>query len=260
MQKSWFKFENSVNDSTTVYVYDEISSFGINAKDFVSELNSVKTATINLRLNSPGGDVFDGITIHNALKRHPAKVHVQVDGLAASIASVIAMAGDQVRMAKNAFMMLHNAWCLTAGNAGDLRKLADTLEKFDTTIAKSYQDKTNAKESEIRKMMNDETWLSADEAFSKGFCDSIGDPAEIKARFDLAKFRNTPQAIMAMNILPTPENERDLETFLRDSGMSRKDALAAVSKLKIEAQRDSEDSDLQKLKDFFQGTLKPVFI
>lgn len=255
MQKSWFKFENSINDTTTIYLYDEISAFGINAADFTKELNTVKSGKISLRINSPGGCVFDGITIHNALKRHSAKIHVQVDGLAASIASVIAMAGDTVRMAKNSFIMVHNAWALTAGNAADMRKLADTLDKIDTTLVDVYQGKTKADEADIRQMMNDETWLNADEALAKGFCDAVGDTAEIKARFDLGKFRNTPQTVMGMNIVK-PDNERDLEAVLRDSGLSRKDALAAVASLKNEAsQRDSEEAEMQEFKFYLQGMM-----
>lgn len=252
--KSWFKIENSTADSTTIYVYDEISSWGVSAKDFVAELNGIKTPSINLRINSPGGDVFDGITIHNALKQHSSKVNVQVDGLAASIASIIAMAGDEVRMAKNSFMMIHNAWTFTAGNADELTKMADTLRKIDGTLVKTYQDKTRASQKDIKQMMADETWLSADEALAKGFCDVVGDPAEVKARFDLSKFAHVPQAVMAMNIQQGYATERDIERLLRDAGVSKKAALAAVAAVKGETRRDSED-EAQKVKEFLQKEL-----
>jgi ATP-dependent protease ClpP protease subunit len=255
MQKSWFRFENSSTNSATLYIYDEISAFGIGAADFTKELNSIKAGTINLKINSPGGNVFDGIAIHNALKSHPAKVHVQVDGLAASIASVIAMSGDSIRMAKNSFMMLHRAWCFSAGNCQDFSKLAGVLEKFDTTLVDVYQGKTGNSSKDITAMMDAETWLTADESLAKGFCDFVGDPAEIKARFDLGKFRNTPQAVMGMNIVK-PENERDLETILRDSGLSRKEALAAVSALKADALRDSEQAEIAELQNYLTSLLK----
>ncbi|HEY3308540.1 MAG TPA: head maturation protease, ClpP-related [Desulfuromonadaceae bacterium] len=254
--KSWFKFENKSTDNPTIYIYDEVSAYGVNAKDFIGELNSIKSGIINLRINSPGGCVFDGITIHNALKQHPSKVHVQVDGLAASIASVIAMAGDQVRMAKNSFMMIHNAWALTAGNAGDMRKLADTLDKIDGTLVNTYHDKTGRTEQDIKSMMAAETWMTADEAMQKGFCDFVGDPAEIKARFNLSKFANVPQIVAAMNIISKPDNERDLESILRDSGLSRKEALAAVSSFKFEAQRDAGVTEMQRIKEYMQAILK----
>ena len=255
MKKSWFKIENSSDDSATLHIYDEISCYGVTAADFTSELKAITAGTINLRINSPGGDVFDGITIYNALKSHSAKVHVQVDGLAASIASIIAMSGDSINMAKNSFLMVHFAWALTAGNAEELRKLAGTLDKIDGTLVKTYQERTGDSEQDIRNMMAAETWLTADEALGKGFCDTVGDSAEIKARFDLGKFKNTPQAVMGMNIVK-PDNERDLEAVLRDAGMSKKEALAAVSSLKIEARRDSEDSsELLEVKTFLKETL-----
>ena len=252
--KSWFSFENKAGeDSTTICIYDEVSAWGVTAKDFTSELSNVKTSSITLRINSPGGDVFDGLTIHNALKQHPACVIVQVDGLAASIASVIAMAGDEIRMAKNSFMMIHRASCYAWGNEEDLSKTADTLKKIDGTLMKTYQDRTGGTQRDIKQIMADETWLTADEALAKGFCDCVGDPAEVKARFDLSKFKNTPQAVAAMNITTeAPTNERDLETILRDAGLSKKEALTAVAGLKTEALRDSEAAEAQKFKEYLQ--------
>ncbi|NTW99600.1 MAG: Clp protease ClpP [Geobacteraceae bacterium] len=254
--KSWFRFENKTEAEATLFLYDEIGAWGITAKDFTAELSGVTAGTINLRLNSPGGDVFDGFTIHNLLKEHPAKVKVQVDGLAASIASIIAMAGDEVRMAKNAFMMIHNAWSGLMGNAEDMRKMADTLDKIDGQLVKTYQDKTGSTQRDIRQMMADETWLTADEAVSKGFADSIGDPAEVKARFDLAKFANVPQAVMAMNTLPQePATEREIEQLLRDAGASKKAALAAVAVIKGETLRDSEEEEAKKFKTYLEAEM-----
>lgn len=244
--KSWFRFEAKAgDDAATIYIYDEISAWGVTAKDFIAELRQVTAKTITLRLNSPGGDVFDGITIYNALREHGAKVLVQIDGLAASIASVIAMAGDEVRMAKNSFMMIHFAWAFAAGNATEMRKLAATLDKIDTTLVTTYQDKTGASQRDIRQMMAEETWMSADEAMANGFADAVGDPAEIKARFDLSKFARVPQAVAAMNTLATPEpaTEREIEQLLRDAGASKKAALAAVAALKGETLRDAEGEE-----------------
>ena len=257
--KSWFRFENKAGeDTTTIYIYDEISLWGITAKDFVAALSEVKTSEIKLRLNSPGGDVFDGITIYNALREHPAKVTTQVDGLAASIASVIAMAGDEIRMSENAFMMIHNAWALIAGNAEDMRKLADTLDKIDATLVKTYQDKTGATQRDLRAMMAAETWLTANDALAKGFCDVIGDPAEVKARFDLSKFANVPHAVAAMNISNEQPTERDIEAILRDSGISKRGAMAAVAAIRGEGVREAHDAtEASNLKEFLQmETLK----
>ena len=126
--KSWYSIENAATDEATIYVYDEISRWGVDAKQFVKDLNGVTAKTINLKINSPGGNVFDGCTIHNALKDHAATVNVQVDGLAASIASIIAMAGDKITMAKSAMMMIHNAWGGCCGNSCDMQKMADVLD------------------------------------------------------------------------------------------------------------------------------------
>lgn len=248
--KSWYSIENKAATEATVYIYDEISLWGISANQFVKDLNDITAKTINLRINSPGGNVFDGITIYNSLRDHAATVKVQVDGLAASIASIIAMAGDEIRMAKNSFLMVHNAWSYTAGNAAELRKLADTLDKIDATLTQTYQDKTGMPTADIQQLMADETWLNADEALAKGFADFVGDPVEAQARFDLTKYNKVPQAVIAMNI--KPDNERDLEAILRDSGLSKKEALAAVAGLKAEALRDAEAEEAQKFKDYLQ--------
>jgi len=246
--KSWYSIENKAATEATVYIYDEISLWGVSANQFVKDLNEITAKTINLRINSPGGNVFDGITIYNSLRDHSAKVKVQVDGLAASIASIIAMAGDEIRMAKNSFLMVHNAWSFTAGNAKDLRKLADTLDKIDGTLTQTYQDKTGMPTADIQQLMEDETWLNADEALAKGFADSVGDPVEAKARFDLDKYNKVPQAVIAMNI--KPDNERDLEAVLRDSGLSKKEALVAVSALRTDALRELEAEEIKKMKDY----------
>lgn len=259
--KSWFRIENkAADDSATIHVYDEIGYWGVTAKDFVSALGNVSASTINLRLNSPGGDVFDGITIHNALKQHSAKIIVHVDGLAASIASVIAMAGEEIRMAKNSFMMIHNAWTYTAGNAADLEKMADTLTKIDDTLVATYQEKSGAAVQDIRDMMAAETWLSAEESLSKGFCTCVGDPAEVKAKFDLSKFAKVPQSVMAMNIAQGSEaTERDNEKRLRDSGFSRQQALVMMAALKPD-QRDSETGEAEKFKAYMQTEVIKSFM
>jgi len=260
--KSWFRFEAKAGeDATTIYIYDEISAWGVTAKDFIAELRKVSAKTIHLRLNSPGGDVFDGITIYNALREHAATVKVQVDGLAASIASIIAMAGDEIRMAKNSFMMIHFAWAWAAGNATEMRKLADTLDKIDTTLVTTYQDKTGASQRDIRQMMADETWMSADEALANGFADAVGDVAEINARFDLSKFSRVPQAVAAMNTMgaPEPATEREIEKTLRDAGVSKKAALAAVAAIKGETLRDAGGEENAKgFADFLKAQTETI--
>jgi ATP-dependent protease ClpP protease subunit len=193
-ERAWFEIRAAKNDTTEILIYDEISMFGVSAKDFVTALRDVKTPNIRLRINSPGGDVFDGIAIYNALRAHPAKKTVHIDGLAASIASVIAMAGDEIVMADSAFMMIHDSWGMAIGNADELRALANTLEQIDGTIADIYRARTGKKADELRAMMDAETWMTASQAVDLKFAHRSEDAAEAKnaARFDLSGFKHPP--------------------------------------------------------------------
>ena len=128
---------------------------------------------INVRINSPGGDVFDGMAIYNTLKRHPARIVVDVDGLAASIASVIAMAGDEIRMAKSSVMMIHRAWGIVLGTAHDMVTMAEVLAKLDGQIADVYAQRSRNSAQRMREMMVANTWLTADEAAAAGLADSV---------------------------------------------------------------------------------------
>ena len=257
MKKSWFSIENKASDTATIRIYDEISAYGIKASEFVSELAAVTAKTINLHINSPGGNVFDGVTIYNALRDHKATVNVKIDGLAASIASVIAMAGDTVDIAKNAMMMIHRAWTYAAGNANDMRATADVLDKIDGgVIASTYLDKTGMSRSDLFVMLNAETWLTAQEAKELGFVDTIGGESDTKACFDLTRYNNVPQAALdrwSAKHEKHQSTERELEHLLRDAGVSKTAALAAVAAIKGESLRDSaNDDDVQKLREYRQ--------
>ena len=142
--KPWYSIQAAAKDVAEVLIYDEISSWGITAENFVKDLQGVTAKTINLRINSPGGSVFDGTAIFNALRAHPAKVVSHIDGVAASIASIIALAADEVRMAENAFYMIHNAWGVAMGDGAEMRKMADILDKIAGTLAKTYAAKTGS--------------------------------------------------------------------------------------------------------------------
>ncbi|RAI79305.1 Clp protease ClpP [Macrococcoides goetzii] len=166
-------------------------------KDTLEKLGDVEEITVNI--NSPGGDVYEGIAIHNMLKRHKAKVIVNIDGLAASIASVIAMAGDVVRMPNNAMIMIHNAMSGVVGNANDLREVADLLDKVTSTLMNTYLEKTDKLNTDTLKALLDaETWLTAEEAFSYGFIDEVITSKKLVAcasKEQLDKFRKTPSSI-----------------------------------------------------------------
>jgi len=156
-----------------IFIYDEIGYWGITAADFARALQSLDTDAFTVRLNSPGGEVFDGIAIYNAIKQHRAHVTVQVDGLAASAASFIAQAGDEVVMTKNATMMIHDGMGMVMGNASDMRKQADVLDKASDNIASIYAERTGMKTEEWRAFMLAETWYNADEAVAAGLADRI---------------------------------------------------------------------------------------
>lgn len=187
------------NDTTEINLYDEIGGwFGVTAKQFRQQLDGVKSSKIILNINSPGGDVFDGIAIYNDLLAHKAYVVVRVTGLAASAASLIAMAGDEVQIADNAFFMIHNAWSVAVGDARAMTKRAGLLSKIDSELGDTYAARTGGDADDIREQMNDETWLNADEAVEQGFADQIisaDEKADAKASFDLAPFKNVPKAL-----------------------------------------------------------------
>lgn len=191
----------------TVYLYDAIVATeeeaewygGVSAQSFVKQLAGLEADTIHLRINSPGGSVFAGRAMETALRQHSAKVIVYVDGLAASAASFVAMAGDEIEMAQGAFFMIHKAWSMAWGNSDELRKEADLLDKVDGSLAKTYHDRTGLPEDELAEMMAAETWLDADEAVAKGFADRVAEGNAAQNRWDLSAYQNAPAAPAADN-------------------------------------------------------------
>jgi len=169
----WYEIRARSESDTEIHIYDEIGYFGVTAADFVRDLGKVSAKNITLRINSPGGDVFDGIAIFNALKAHRATVNVFVDGLAASAASFIAMAGDTVTMMGHSQLMIHDASGLCIGPAEDMRKMADLLDKISDNIASIYAEKAGGTTDEWRDRMRAEMWLSDEEAVDMGLADQI---------------------------------------------------------------------------------------
>lgn len=170
---AWYKITNNTSVTTDIMIYDEIGYWGITAQDFVSELKGITSQNISLHLNSPGGEVFDGIAIYQALKSHAANVTITVDSLAASIASVIAMAGDKVVMAKNAQMMIHDGQSMCAGNAADMRYMVEQLDRASNNIASIYADRAGKGTQHWRSLMEAETWFDAESAVESGLADEV---------------------------------------------------------------------------------------
>lgn len=225
------------NKVAEIELYDEIGFWGVTAKQFKDTLVRAEKDGVNeikLRINSPGGDVFDGIAMYNDLVDFKGKVHVEIVGLAASAASLVAMAGDTISMKENAMIMIHNAWTIAIGNKADMRSTADVLEVIDSSLAKTYVSRTGLSLDEVTAMLDAETWLDADEALEKNFIDTIADDNKedddsAKAVFDLSVYNNVPVKV-----------KRDIEASLCDAGYSRSEAKAAVSKgFQVLEQRDA---------------------
>ena len=224
-------------DEATVYIYDEISWYGIQAETFIKDFNNLTEKTIHLRFNSPGGSVFDGTAMFNTIKNHKSRTIAHIDGLAASISSIVALAADEVRMSENAFMMIHDPWSMVVGSADDMRDEADLLDKVGGTIATTYINKTGKTDEEIKNLMAAETWMTADEALEMGFIDAI-DKEERKEKatlFDLSVYANVPDQLIEGKTAPTA---KDMEKALRDVGCSNKQAKAILSEGLQENPRD----------------------
>ena len=193
---SWYTIR-AQSTGAEVVIYDEIGAYGVSAKGFLAELGALPDATpLALRLNSPGGSVFDAVAIYNAIKRHSGTVTVWIDGIAASAASYIAMAGDEVIMPENAFLMIHDPAGVVMGTAVDMRAMAEALDKIKGSLLQGYAAKSGRSHEEIAPLMAAETWLDAKDALDLGFADRIAEPVRIAARFDVGRFRNAPPVLV----------------------------------------------------------------
>ena len=187
----WYDFKNEASRGIVdVYIFDEIGNFGVSAQSFIEEIKSHKGSPMNIHVNCVGGDVFEGMAIYNVIKKRSAKTTVYIEGIAASMGSVIALAADRVIMAENSLFMIHNAWGGATGEARDMMKTAKLLEKISGEIADIYTKKTGMPYDKVKDMMDEETWLSAEEAYDLGFVDSISDAIKVAAKYDVSKFKN----------------------------------------------------------------------
>ncbi len=194
---------NSDTSVTAVYLYDEISYFGVTAADMVAALQGA--GDVALHIHSPGGDVFEGIAMLNVLRQHPGAVDVTVDGWAASAASFVAMAGRTVTMSRNAQMMIHNAHALTIGDAAAHMKSAEQLTQANANIADVYVSKAGGDPAGWLAAMNEETWYTAQEAVDAGLADTVGQPAgQPENVWDLSPVAQRPAARAAQPKQATP--------------------------------------------------------
>lgn len=189
---------NAHESSAEILLYAPIGNLwdeDISAKEVAGNLNLLKNIpNITVRINSPGGDVFEGLAIYNSLLKHPAKINIEIEGMALSVASIIAMAGDTITMAESSLFMIHNPWGFAIGDADDMRKTAEMMDKAKETLITAYRRQTSLSVKAISAAMDAETWYTASEAKEAGFVTDIFKAQKVSAKFDLDKykFKNTP--------------------------------------------------------------------
>lgn len=198
LSASWYSIKAKAAGSAEIWLYDEIGRWGISAKQFAQELKALGDIKhIDLRIHSPGGDVFEGLAIYNLLKNHPAKVTTHIDGLAASMGSVIAMAGDIINMPENAMMMIHKPWGIQGGDADDMRKYAELMDKLETSMIGAYR-RTGLSDDELKALLKQETWYTGAEAVAAGFADNVTQAVEAAALLkSTPEYENMPKAAAA---------------------------------------------------------------
>lgn len=271
MKKILNQIKQMATNSADIYIYGDIydswwddeSNSAISLKDKLLELGDI--SEINLHINSLGGDVFEGLAMFNLLKQHKANVKVYIDGVAASIASVIAMAGDKIYMPKNSMMMIHNCWSYASGNSKEFRKLADDLDKIMESSIESYMSKINITKDELKELLDNETWLTAQECFDMGFADellAISDDIEqsaSKSIMDLVKENQNlkMQVEQSQNKVDKSEKEDISENAIEEI------ATRVVEKLNKNKSKNQklnnqikEDSKANVFESFFNGILK----
>jgi ATP-dependent Clp protease, protease subunit len=236
--KFWeMKMSADGSNSADIFIYGDIVSYqwdetDTTAASFKKDLDALGDVDIiNLYINSPGGNVFEGVAIHNMLMRHKAKINVYVDALAASIASVIAMAGDTIYMYKNSMMMIHNPWTLAIGNATELRKVADDLDRIGQSVKQTYLQKAGEKlnEEKLQEMLDAETWLSANEANEYGLCDVVLEESQVAASISdkwFSRYKNVPKQLKN-------QGKNQQKTVISAEEMAKRRQIAEESKANL---------------------------
>lgn len=228
--------KNADGDVASIYIYTAIGGwYGVEAEVFVKEINEITAPTVNLYINSGGGDVFEARAISAAIKRHKSTFNAYIDALAASAATGITTACDKVYITEGGFYMIHNAWTLSMGNAKEMRNTAKLLDQVDSSIIGDYIKQTDNSEQEIRDWMEAETWFSAEDAVKYGFCDGISESIEedetventTKQKWNLSAYDNAPKALTEQS-KPKEELEEPL-VFDHDLHERRLKMLAVVA-------------------------------
>lgn len=242
--KNWYQIlaANKKGGSVDVTIYGDIGDWGITAKQFASDFieKAEGKRSVNVHLHSYGGDILEGLAIYNLLKNHPATISVYIGGVAASMGSVIAMAGDKVFIPENAWMMVHKPWGIQGGNADEMREYADLLDQFENSLITAYTHKTGLSKDAVAELLASETWLMGEEAVEKGFADEITDAIEISASLHSERFKdflNMPQS--AIQFL-RPKGQTSPSTNLpTDSGQGNAPSTKEDFKAQEKARREA---------------------
>lgn len=240
---------NAADDSAEIYIYGDIGGWwdGVQPEEIAKEIADLDVGTLNVHVNSGGGVVFDGMAIYNAFAGHSANVVMHIEGIAASIASVIVMAGDEIRIGESANLMIHKPWSFVMGDAGDMRAEADILDNLEQGIVDIYAARTEQDDETLKKLMSAETWMRGQQAVDEGFADSVipNKKKEKKAAKSalLQLYAHTPTDLMASDDVP---QVREFERLLRD-GEKMPNAvakrLAAAAQRVFQPARDEQDPD-----------------
>jgi len=225
--------KNAGDGKIDMYIYDDIGPDwagmvgALTVKNQLAEHPNAKL--INLHINSQGGSVIEALAIYNQLTNHPARIEVDIDGAALSSAGWIAMAGDVIRIAENAFFMMHDPWSIVMGNAEEIRKEAEVLEQMKSQIAKTFSKRTGIDQSDIEQMMTDETWLTGENAVEKGFADQVNECKAIECSIDFERFQNAPDSAKHLSARKDDKSRSGDSTELINSINGLRDDLKQAS-------------------------------
>mgnify|MGYP003134538389 CR=1 FL=1 len=250
----WFEIKNEAkSERADIWIYSEVGGYDVNAQKFINELKEVGDKPLNVHINSLGGDVFDGIAIYNALKSHKKDVKVLVEGIAASIASVIAMAGNTIEMAENSLFMIHNPFVMAGGDATELRKTASILDKIRDEIANIYESVSGSGVETLVGLMDNETWFNAMEAKEMGFATGITQPLKVENNYNISKFKNITHDKINL-ILNNKTEIMAKETISSENQEENKNLLSQIKQLFVneapkndhEPGHDGDESEAEK--------------
>lgn len=222
--KNWYSVVAQAGKPVELSIYDDIGAWGVTAKEFVESLNAIDAPEILLSISSAGGSVFDALVMYNALRAHKAKVTVTVMGVAASAASLVAMAGDTIKMPANTFMMVHAPETIACGNADEMRETADLLDKICSSLTSIYCKRTGRPEEEINALLAEDTYMTAAEAVAGGFADEVIDEIAATAHFEADRLPEKVRAALCL----APEKQTQTPPAQDPQASLGRDALASI--------------------------------